>query len=209
MSTQTEIRPATVADTRYLRHLQRKFSDALGFLPTAAIDWYAESGNVAIAEENGEPAGYLLGRPALNWQPLLRPIYQAAVAMDAQRRHHGLALLRTVEAAAEAAGQTGLQANCAAGLEANEFWHAAGFIPICYLTPLNCRTRPLICWRKPLTNKIPLWFSRPPVRHGHHAGGTTTQRNPQREQNDNNTLTRYISAKREPENLQNESATPR
>lgn len=101
--------------------------------------------------------------------------------MDAQRRHHGLALLQLLEREARAVGQIGIQANCAVGLEANEFWDAAGFKPICILTPRNARGREIICWRKPLVNRVPLWFALPPQRAGHKACNPLLLRNPNQE----------------------------
>jgi hypothetical protein len=174
-------RQARPRDHRFVDALQRRFGGSLGFLPTPAIAAYLERGHVRIALENGDPAGYLLGSPRLRWQPLLRPIYQACVAMDAQRRHHGLQLLKDVEAAALTAGQIGIQANCAVGLEANEFWLAAGFKPIAILTPQNARNREIICWRKPLVTRLPLWFANPPDRAGHKAQNPRLVRNPRKD----------------------------
>lgn len=156
-------------DVKFLIHLQREYPNAIGFLPTQALENYLQAGRVKITTENGEAAGFILAGRALRWQPLLRPIYQAAVAMDATRRHHGLALLADIEAEAKAAGQIGLQANCAAELEANEFWKAAGFVAIGIMTPDNARRRDIICWRKPLTRSLPTWFAHLPQRAGHSA----------------------------------------
>lgn len=167
------IRIATAADLTFVLHLQRKFSNQVGFLPTPAVEQYLAKTAITIATENGEPAGYLLGNHALSWQPLLRPITQAAVCFDAQRRRHGLQLIHTVEADAIAAGQLGLQANCREDLDANAFWRAAGFVAICRLKPDNARGRPVIVWRKPLTRKLPLWFAAPPLRAGHRASTPT------------------------------------
>jgi hypothetical protein len=114
---------------------------------------------VDLCNENDESAGYLLCRPVLAWQPLMGSIVQAAVCMDAQRRHHGLALLLQIEERARARGQLALQANCAVGVEANEFWQAAGFKPIAHLTPATVSQREIICWRKPLQRALPLWFT--------------------------------------------------
>jgi len=149
---------ATVADLKFIDSLQKKFGRSLGFLPTAALEKNLEDGNVDLCLENGDPAGYLLCRPRLSWQPLLGSIVQAAVCMDAQRRHHGLALLLKVEERGRAAGQLALQANCAVGVEANEFWAAAGFKPIAHLTPATVSQREIICWRKPLQRALPRWF---------------------------------------------------
>lgn len=164
-----KIRRATPADFRFVQHLGDKFSNCVGFIPRAGVEVYCERGEVLIGSENDEPAGYLLGRPHLRWQPLMRPIFQAAVAMDAQRRHLGLALVEQVINDAKIAGQLAVQANCREGLDANEFWKAAGFLPICYLTPTTARKRAVICWRKLLTNKIPLWLASPPPVAGYRA----------------------------------------
>lgn len=149
---------STTSDSLYVLDLSRKFSNQLGFIPREGLETYCAMGRVLIGRENDAPAGYLLGRNALRWQPLMRPIYQAAVQMDAQRRALGLTLIAQVEAEARAAGQLAIQACCRVGLDANEFWKAAGFQPICYMDPGNARKRHVICWRKALTKKIPLWF---------------------------------------------------
>ena len=177
----TKIRPATDADLAYVLHLQRKFTNQLGFLPTEAIRWLIEHARISLAVENGEPCGYLAGRTHLSQQPLLRPITQAAIQYDAQRRQHGLALLTQIEREAIEAGQAGIQACCREGIEANEFWRAAGFKPICIMTPANRRNKSVICWRKPLTNRFPLWFAMPPRRSGYRAFLTDSTRNPRKD----------------------------
>jgi N-acetylglutamate synthase-like GNAT family acetyltransferase len=158
------IEPATPADLQFVLALQRKHSNALGFLPTPAIEWYLSARRVRLAMENGEPAGYLLGRSHFRWEPMLRPITQAAVAMDAQRRHVGLSLVAGVVEEAALAGQVGVQAMCAADLESVHFWKAAGFLQIGAYAPNNTRGREMICFRKLLTKRVPLWFAHlPPI----------------------------------------------
>ena|SRR5258707_9743680 len=158
----SSIRRATLRDLSFVLELQRKFSNQIGFIPRVGSEWYVDSGNVKIVLENGDPAGMLLGRQQYRWQPLLRPIFQAAICFDAQRRHHGLALLERLKLEAIAAGQIGIQCCCREGLEANEFWKAAGFVPVCYMTPETARKRDVICWRLPLVKRLPLWFASPP-----------------------------------------------
>lgn len=186
---------ATSKDLKFIDSLQRKFGRSLGFLPTAALVANLEQSNVDLAMENEEPAGYLLCRPRLSWQPLLASIVQAAVAMDAQRRHHGLALLLQVEERARAAGQVGIQANCAVGVEANEFWAAAGFKPIAHLTPATKSGREIICWRKPLVRKLPGWFTALPAKAGGRSLGVTSQRNVNRDSKSLNFATRFVAGK--------------
>lgn len=186
---------ATLSDLRFIDSLQKKFGRSLGFLPTAALELNLEAGNVDLCLENGEPAGYLLCRPRLAWQPLLASIVQAAVCMDAQRRHHGLALLLQVEERALAAGQVALQANCAVGVEANEFWAAAGFKPIAHLTPATVSGREIICWRKPLTRNLPKWFLDLPKAAGGRGLRVNSTRNLNRASKDLDLATKFATGK--------------
>lgn len=186
---------ATVSDLKFIDSLQKKFGRSLGFLPTEALRVNLEQQNVDLCLENGEAAGYLLCRPRLSWQPLLGSIVQAAVCMDAQRRHHGLALLLQVEERARAAGQIGLQANCAIGVEANEFWAAAGFKPIAHLTPATKSAREIICWRKPLVRKLPLWFTQLPARAGGRGHTVQSTRNLNRDSKDFDFAAKFATGK--------------
>jgi N-acetylglutamate synthase-like GNAT family acetyltransferase len=161
--TRREIRTATSQDLAFIDDLQKKHAKAVAFRPRIALENYTNAGAITLALENDEPAGYLLANPQLRYQPEICPIFQAAVAMDAQRRHHGIALLATVAQAAKAAGKLVIQANCREELEANEFWNAAGFEPIAKIFHFAHRQRWLICWRLQLTTKRPTWFETPPA----------------------------------------------
>lgn len=149
--------------------LQRKFSNELGFLPSKAIDWYLEQSLVAVAAENGEPCGYLLGRERFAYQPLMRPITQAAVFMDAQRRHHGLALVNALCNRAVREGQHVVQCSCANDIDAVDFWLTAGFLPVGSHKLDNKRKRDIIVFRRLLVPHCPKWFWDPPHRAGHNA----------------------------------------
>jgi N-acetylglutamate synthase-like GNAT family acetyltransferase len=168
------IRIATERDLPFVLDLQRKFSNELGFIPRAGTEWYVINRRVLLARENGDPAGFLLGRPRLRYQPKMRPIYQAGVRMDAQRRHNGLQLLDELAADAALKGQVALQAMCREDLESNDFWAAAGFEPICKVDPSNARGKLVICWRRALSPSTrPAWFYLPPPVAGHKARKTT------------------------------------
>lgn len=186
---------ATPADLKFLDSLQKKFARSLGFLPAQALMANIEQGNVTLTNENDDAAGYILARPRLAWQPGLTSIVQAAVCMDAQRRQHGLALLLTIEQAARERGQIALQANCAIGVEANEFWQAAGFKPIAHMTPHTKSGRHIICWRKPLTRKLPAWFAELPKRAGHRAANAISVREQDRSPEDQEFATRFLAAR--------------
>jgi N-acetylglutamate synthase-like GNAT family acetyltransferase len=169
------IRPADPADALFVRHLQQLHSNAIGFIPNEATSWYIDNRRCLIALENDEPAGMLLGRPALRWNIALRPITQAAVDFSAQRRHIGLALVEALAADAREAGQMAVQACCRQGLDANAFWLAAGFEEICRLAPTTARGKPIICWRLQLDRgHRPTWFSIAPPVSGYRAARTRT-----------------------------------
>jgi len=170
----TTILTATAADIRYIDALQKKHSLQLGFLPRPAIEWYADAGCIRLATDNADPVGYVLSRPLLKWCPLIRPIIQAAVQMDARNREHGTNLVQSVVDAAQAAGQLAVQASCVEGNDANEFWRALGFIAIGRRAPLNQRKREIIVWRKILTRgKFPAILAEMPHRSGWKAAKQT------------------------------------
>lgn len=175
-----QIRTAQPSDIKFVDKLQKKYANCVGFLPKVAIETLLAQGHIRLALDNDDAAGYLLSRTRLGWQPLMRSITQTAVAMDARRRHHGLALLRSLEIESVAQGTLAIQACCAVGLDSNEFWEAAGFVPICHMTPANVRGREIICWRKALTRKMPVWFAMPPRLAGHRAKRPSLNRNPNR-----------------------------
>lgn len=121
------VRLATARDLPFMLTLAKRWTDAVGFLPREAVDWYVSAGSVRICVENGDSAGYLLTRDHLASSPAIRPILQAAVCLDAQRRYHGLRLVDSVIRDARSAGRKILQLKCREAIEANQFWRAAGF----------------------------------------------------------------------------------
>jgi hypothetical protein len=138
---------ATADDLPWIYHLQRKFAHALGWIPKAGMQQPIDNGRILLAHENDAPAGFIYHKQ-LHGEPHIRSIVQAAVAMDAQRRHHGLAVLDKIRLNSS---EDVIQCWCAEELEANQFWHAAGFVPIAIRDPENVRGRRLILWRQPLT----------------------------------------------------------
>jgi N-acetylglutamate synthase-like GNAT family acetyltransferase len=119
-----DVRAATAADLAYVLALQKRNHEALGFIPRAALAEKIDRGQILLARENGDPAGFLHhGSLAV---PEVR-IFQAAIQYDARRRHHGLALIDTMVRRAADAGAKGLSLRCLDFLDANDFWSAAGF----------------------------------------------------------------------------------
>jgi GNAT superfamily N-acetyltransferase len=171
-----EIAVANAHSRGVVHDLQDRFSNEIGFIPRAATEWYIDAGRVLICTENGTPCGMLLGRDSLRWNIAIRPITQAAVYTDAQRRHHGLALVRRVADEARNAGQMALQSCCRSGIDANEFWFAAGFTKVCEMMPQTARRKAVICWRLQLDPAYrPLWFNVPPPVAGYRATKVITR----------------------------------
>jgi len=141
-------RRATHTDLGVLIDLQKKFSNQIGFVPYGVLPSIIDMRSVHIALENNEPCGMILCRPLLQTAPLIRPIIQAAVYMDAQRRQHGLDLLHRITLDARTIGQKVLQAICREGMECNDFWKAAGFQLIAKLDRPNARRRNMHVWRR-------------------------------------------------------------
>ena len=111
------------APVAFAESLARKNYEAIGFIPRPRLEWYADRGQLLTAEENGEPAGFLVfggGWPVLK-------VYQACVQYDARRREHGLALVGRLTRIALRRGCHAIALWCADDLEANAFWRAAGF----------------------------------------------------------------------------------
>jgi len=187
------LRPAEQHDLIFIDHLQRQFGESVGFMPRIALDQYLQKKAVVLAWENGQPAGYVISRVATPYLPSMSPIYQLCICMDAHRRHIGTALLEVVIHAARLVHNVGVQANCAVGVQANEFWSASVFVPICHFVGGTARGREIICWRRPLAKKIPLWFALPPARVGFPPRAPQIVRNPNRQEVAIEIAKRYIT----------------
>lgn len=141
---------ARTADLPFIRGLQKRFSNQLGFLPDAALREYVDRGRVLLCQDNGEPAGYLLRPRRLASLPSCVPLVQTAICYDAQRRALGLSLVEAAAAAALLDGRSTLQAWCRADIEATQFWRAAGFVAVAQRRTANARGHALILFRRNL-----------------------------------------------------------
>lgn len=132
-------------DLSFIDHLQKKFSNQVGFLPRQALEAKIARGQVSIAFENGEPAAYLLGQGGYQGDEGFGIVYQAAVSYDARRRLMGTALVQHFMDRMEPRVRLiGLW--CAQDIEANEFWSACGFEPVAARHGSKSRGRVHIFW---------------------------------------------------------------
>jgi hypothetical protein len=145
---------ATPKNHIFIRDLQRKFDDFIGFIPDEATERELNAGNILMGMINDDDAGFLFVKRSLTSQPSTAAIIQAAVRMDAQRQRVGLELVKKIEDEAIAQGRTILQAACRADLEANSFWKAAGFVAVATKAGGKKFHTEVILWRKALSEGI-------------------------------------------------------
>lgn len=98
----------------YVESLSRKHYEEIGFLPRPRIEQYAQSGQMFMEYENGDPCGFLIWGAGF---PVLK-IYQACIQYDAQRRKHGYALVRRLIERADTGGYQSISLWC---------WKSCGF----------------------------------------------------------------------------------
>jgi N-acetylglutamate synthase-like GNAT family acetyltransferase len=141
---------ATSRDLSFVADLQKRFSNQLGFLPRPALQWYLDNQRVMLARENGQAAGYVLGRASMRYNRRIAPITQTAVCLDLQRSKLGLSL---VEAWTHRAAQGDIQIMqcwCRSDIVAIAFWEALGFQQIMERWPENARQESMILFRRPI-----------------------------------------------------------
>lgn len=141
------VRLARPIDLPFIEHLARSNTEEVGFLPKQAIGEYIDRRAVMLAMENGDPAGYLLGKHHVPDYPGTTMIHQACVCFDARRRALGLSLVKRYTTAAAVSGNGAVQLWCRGNLDANEFWKAAGFEAMALRPGGERRGIPHILWR--------------------------------------------------------------
>lgn len=120
-------RPATHSDLPYLLHLQRVFSDQIGFVPTNAYAIRIDRGDLIVTTENDDPAAFALACCRLD---RTTHISQVAVDLDLHRNLHGAALLARIAARSHFAGSTRITCTVRDNIPAHAFWRALGFQPM-------------------------------------------------------------------------------
>jgi len=144
---EVDVRFGRVKDLTWVIHLQRVFSNQLGFVPKLSLRDALGRREILVPWVNAEPAGYVYSR-VLEQQRWTRSIVQAAVPMDLQRCGVGLA---TVDYLSRTAAEDVVQAWCREDLVACLFWSSLGFYPVVARSAVTARGKGMVCWRKPLT----------------------------------------------------------
>lgn len=124
-------RLATQRDLSYAVHLQRKFSNQIGWVPRLAYAGRIDRRDVTLCTVNDDPIGMLVAHPRRSG---IAHISQAAVELDLQRSLHGAQLVADFALRSAAAGCSVITCTVRDGLPAHSFWQALGFAAV--------RTRP-------------------------------------------------------------------
>ena len=144
------VRVARPSDLGYVKSLQRKFSNQLGFVPAIALEWYIEHFRCLLGVENDEPAGYILGRPSMRYDRRICGATQVAVPLDLQRSTIGTELVEAYTFEASQRPIEMMQCWCAGDIAAVGFWLAIGWLPVMSRQPKSARGRSMILYRKAL-----------------------------------------------------------
>lgn len=138
---------ATAADLNFVLDLQRRWSNALGFLPKCCHERYINAGQVLIVLDNGLRAGYL--NYTVTPRGLVR-LPQVAVDASLLRSAIGSLLMRQITTAARRGHCEAIRLTSRSDLGCNLFWPTAGFFFSCLTRPNSTRGYPLLEWTLPL-----------------------------------------------------------
>lgn len=138
---------ATPADLPFVVHLQKLWSNNLGFLPRVALAEYINSKQLLLVRENGQAAGYL------NWtctKAGMVRIPQVALEPELLRTTVGSKIMAHLKRAAVRGDCSVIRLTSRSDLPANLFWPTLGFnVTAVYANPTK-RNLPLFEWTMPL-----------------------------------------------------------
>lgn len=137
------IRVAGPADLHYILHLQRTYSNHLGFLTTQAHREYIARQGVLLTLENDEPCGYINFR--ISPRGLIR-IPQIACDPEVLRTSIGTKLINHLRSQATEAHCYLLRALSRTDTPAHLFLPAVGFKPTAIFPRPSTRALPVVEW---------------------------------------------------------------
>lgn len=123
----TTIRPATLADLKYIDALRKKEGDAIGFIPIQRYEMEVNRerlGTLVVAVDNGDLTGFLYATHSGHGST---HIQQVAIQEDARRVTRGRMLVDAAVADGVNRMSWLTSLRCADDLEANTFWQALDF----------------------------------------------------------------------------------
>ena len=114
---------ASLGDIKYIDHLRKQESEAIGFIPIQGYEMEIDGrrgGSIYICWEHNDPVGFIY---ATHNRAGVTHIQQVAVQEDARRMERASALVEATQQDRDWL----MSLRCAADLEATEFWTALGF----------------------------------------------------------------------------------
>ena len=147
-----QIRYATLRDTKFIDHLQKKNAEDLSFYPVGVFEREIENQRILVALVNAEPAGYLYhGAIKLDY-PL--KIHQACIQYDLRGNWYGAGLCGFLEDLASIGGSRFISLRCGSDISANTFWQNMGYKCV-QITPGGIRRmRDINVWQKLLSKDL-------------------------------------------------------
>ncbi len=136
---------ARSSDLSFVMHLQRTWSNQVGFLPKPALERYIDNRAILLVHENDQPAGYLSWQ--LTRKGLLR-LMQIAVHPDLLRDRLGSDVMTYIETAAKKGHCSTVRFQTRIDLDANLFCNTLSYRPTAIFQHPTARKRPLIEWTK-------------------------------------------------------------
>src|ERR1700712_4158748 len=88
------VRPGTPGDLAFMDKLQKMHAKQVGWMPTKQLEEKISAGHVLIAETEGAPTGYVIGRDQYFKRDDVGIIYQLNVVPGCQRSLVGARLLK-------------------------------------------------------------------------------------------------------------------
>ncbi len=144
---------ATDKQLKFIEHLQRTWSNEVGFLPRSAIKRYIQQRCVLLVEQNKQYAGYLLWQ--LTRKGLLR-VVQLAVEPELLRERLGTDIMSYIETAAKKGSCSIVRLQTRIDINANIFFREVGFTTTAVFHRATTRNRPIIEWTKSLLDPATL-----------------------------------------------------
>lgn len=143
------IRYGKPTDLPYLIHLQKQWSQNVGFLPSSAFKRYLSTNQVLLVNEGGLEAGYLIW--TFRHDGLVR-IPQVAISPELLRTTLGSRIMNSITRSARSHSCSIIRLTSRSDLAANKFWPLFGFTPTAVIARPTTRGLPLIEWTLQLTD---------------------------------------------------------
>ncbi len=141
------------ADLSYVLHLQKVWSNQVGFLPKPALQRYIDNRTTLLVRLNNQAAGYLSWQ--LTKKGLLRLI-QLAVDPELLRGKLGTDVMDYIELAAKRGSCSVIRFCARTDLACNPFFQDRQYQTTAIYERPSARRRPLIEWTKCLINPMKL-----------------------------------------------------